>query len=103
VARLLAAKTALALRVDALGETESNEIGADGRSKVEARIDLLEGRFAAKANKDTSIQNQSKFKLNKVQAYNDSADVAMTEAAPEAETSAKKRKADEVEEDEEPS
>jgi nucleolar protein 58 len=97
VARLLAAKTALALRVDALGESETNDVGVDGRTKVEARIDLLEGRFTARANKDTSVQNQSKFKLNKAQAYNDDADIAMTEAQPE-ESSNKKRKIEETEE-----
>jgi nucleolar protein 58 len=98
VARMLAAKTALSLRVDALGELESNDIGIDGRTKVEARINMLEGRVAAKANKDTSIQNQSKFKFNKAQQYSEGADVVMAEQEEEA---PKKRKIEEVEEAEE--
>jgi nucleolar protein 58 len=98
VARMLAAKTALSLRVDALGESESNDIGIDGRTKVEARINMLEGRVAAKANKDTSIQNQSKFKFNKAQQYSEGADVVMAEQEEEA---PKKRKIEEVEEAEE--
>ncbi|KAI8889508.1 Nop domain-containing protein [Backusella circina FSU 941] len=98
VARMLAAKAALSLRMDALGESESNDVGIDGRTKVEARINMLEGRVAAKANKDTSVQNQSKFKFNKAQQYGESADVVMAEE----EEAPKKRKIEEVEETEEP-
>lgn len=43
VSRVLAAKTALAIRVDALGETEGPTIGIESRQKVEARIRQLEG------------------------------------------------------------
>ncbi|GAN04212.1 nop-domain-containing protein [Mucor ambiguus] len=96
VARMVAAKAALSLRMDALGDSESNEVGVDGRLKVEARIHMLEGRVVAKANKDATIQNQSKFKLNKTQQYSEAADVVMTESAPV------KRKIEEVEQEEAP-
>jgi len=43
VSRMVAAKTALATRVDALGENVSTQIGLEGRSKVEARMRSIEG------------------------------------------------------------
>src|SRR5690554_3641810 len=43
MARILAAKTALAIRVDALGEGEtSTALGVENRAKVEQRIKMLE-------------------------------------------------------------
>lgn len=44
VARSLAAKTALAIRCDALGESEDNSMGVENRLKLEARVRNLEGR-----------------------------------------------------------
>jgi len=43
VSRMVAAKTALATRVDALGENVGTQIGLEGRSKVEARMRSIEG------------------------------------------------------------
>jgi nucleolar protein 58 len=43
ISRVLAAKAALAVRMDALGDTETATIGFDGRAKVEARLQELEG------------------------------------------------------------
>lgn len=43
ISRVLAAKCALAIRVDALGETEDTTVGNEGREKVEARMRQLEG------------------------------------------------------------
>ena len=43
ISRVLAAKTALAIRVDALGESTGPTIGVESRLKVEARIRQLEG------------------------------------------------------------
>ena len=40
---MLAAKTALAIRVDALGEIEGPTIAMENRAKVEARVRQLEG------------------------------------------------------------
>jgi nucleolar protein 58 len=42
ISRMLAAKAALATRVDALGEDCSLDLGAEHKVKVEARIRLLE-------------------------------------------------------------
>merc|ERR1712093_284425 len=43
IARVLAAKCSLAVRVDALGEGDDASLGIDARSKVEARLRQLEG------------------------------------------------------------
>ncbi|ORZ22217.1 hypothetical protein BCR42DRAFT_344890 [Absidia repens] len=103
VARMLATKSAIALRVDALGEQEGSDVGIDGRNKVEARIKLLEGRSNGRANRDKTNQKQQKFQFNKTAQYNAQSDVVMTET--KAETiveekveEPKKRKIEEVEE-----
>ena len=44
ISRVLAAKSALAIRVDALGDKDAPNIGLDGRTKVEQRLRQLEGR-----------------------------------------------------------
>ncbi|KAI8021682.1 putative nucleolar protein 5-2 [Camellia lanceoleosa] len=44
IARSLAAKTALAIRYDALGESQDNTMGLENRVKLEARLRNLEGR-----------------------------------------------------------
>jgi nucleolar protein 58 len=44
ISRVLAAKTALAIRVDALGDTEGPTIAIEGRAKVEQRMRELESR-----------------------------------------------------------
>merc|ERR1719199_549965 len=43
ISRVLAAKTALAIRVDALGESSEVSIGIEMRAKVEQRLRQLEG------------------------------------------------------------
>ena len=49
ISRVLAAKCALAVRVDALGEDDDATIGFDARAKVEARLRQLEGGNGAVA------------------------------------------------------
>ncbi|XP_077218465.1 putative nucleolar protein 5-2 [Tasmannia lanceolata] len=44
IARSLAAKTALAIRYDALGDSQDNSMGLENRAKLEARLRNLEGR-----------------------------------------------------------
>jgi nucleolar protein 58 len=46
---MLAAKTALGIRVDALGDSEGVTIGFEGREKVELRLKQLEGGATSKA------------------------------------------------------
>jgi len=43
ISRLVASRSALAIRVDALGENATREIGEEGYQKVEQRLRLLEG------------------------------------------------------------
>ena len=49
ISRVLAAKCALSIRVDALGESSEATIGVDGREKVEARLRQLEGKSLGEA------------------------------------------------------
>ncbi|KAL5983899.1 Ribosomal RNA processing protein 1 A [Asimina triloba] len=44
ISRSLAAKTALAIRYDALGDSQDNSMGLENRMKLEARLRNLEGR-----------------------------------------------------------
>ncbi|KAL6325795.1 hypothetical protein AAG906_026624 [Vitis piasezkii] len=44
ISRSLAAKTALAIRYDALGDGQDNSMGLENRAKLEARLRNLEGR-----------------------------------------------------------
>ncbi len=64
VSRMLAAKTALSIRMDALGDSEGATIGFEGREKVELRLRQLEGgagnAAAASAKKTPQQQKYSK-------------------------------------------
>jgi len=86
VSRLLAARSALAIRVDALAEGSSNDVGMEGRAKVEARIRTLEEgivhNFAKSTNRDKAGQSSVKIggaTTTPSVAYNESADVRMEE------------------------
>ncbi|CAM5147785.1 unnamed protein product [Eretmochelys imbricata] len=95
ISRMLAAKTALTIRYDALGEDSSAEMGAENRLKVETRLRHLEekgirrisgtGKALARADK---YQHRSEVKI-----YDPSGDSTLP-AVP------KKRKIEEVEEEE---
>ncbi|KAJ3291868.1 Nucleolar protein 58 [Rhizoclosmatium sp. JEL0117] len=97
VARTVATKCALSIRVDALGEHDGPTVGIELRAKMEARLRQLEGKAkgavgsATKGKKD----GNKKFEFKQTKAYNPSSDVAVTEEAP------KKRKAEEATEEEE--
>ncbi|KAJ2383413.1 Nucleolar protein 58, partial [Coemansia sp. RSA 2603] len=105
IARLTATKASIAVRVDALGDTDAAEVGIDGRVKVEARLRQLEGRFAAKAaraDRAKATKFTSKFEKKDVSSYNAAADVVMTSAPTTpvvATSSEKKRKVEEADED----
>ncbi|KAJ2123421.1 Nucleolar protein 58 [Coemansia sp. RSA 720] len=100
IARLTATKTSIAVRVDALGDSDTAEVGIDGRVKIENRLRQLEGRFAAKAARvdraNAPATQQKKFEKKEVTAYNTASDAVVVE---------KKRKAssDEAEENEQSS
>merc|ERR1719440_927345 len=66
IARVLAAKLALAIRVDALGEGVDASIGIENREYVEKRMRMLEGGDAGKK----SSSGPSKFKSSGAGGYN---------------------------------
>merc|ERR1719267_325297 len=76
ISRVLAAKCALSIRVDALGDTSEATIGIEDRVKVEERLRQLEGKASGAANAGA----KSKSQLEKYDAptdtsgYNDAAD-----------------------------
>ncbi|XP_017282280.1 nucleolar protein 58 isoform X1 [Kryptolebias marmoratus] len=95
ISRMLAAKTALAIRYDALGEDTNAEMGAENRAKLEARLRQLEdkgirrisgtGKAMAKADK---YQHKSEVRI-----YDPSGDSTIP-------STSKKRKFEEVKEEE---
>ncbi|XP_015234376.1 PREDICTED: nucleolar protein 58 isoform X3 [Cyprinodon variegatus] len=94
ISRMLAAKTSLAIRYDALGEDTNAEMGVENRAKLEARLRQLEdrgirrisgtGKAMAKADK---YQHKSEVKI-----YDPSGDSTIP-------STSKKRKFEEVEEE----
>lgn len=95
ISRMLAAKTSLAIRYDALGEDTNAEMGVENRAKLEARLRMLEekglrrisgsGKAAARADK---YQHKSEVKV-----YDPSGDSTIP-------STSKKRKFEEMEEEE---
>lgn len=92
ISRVLAAKCALSIRVDALGDASDATIGLEARAKVEARLRQLEGkvlggeagRSAGKEQPgkyDKSRQSATPALASAPKAYNADADVAMAEAS----------------------
>ena len=62
ISRVLAAKCALAIRVDALGETPDSSIGLESRAKVEERLLQLEGKVGTRlASQGKPVLNQQKY------------------------------------------
>ncbi|KAJ2737364.1 Nucleolar protein 58 [Coemansia sp. BCRC 34962] len=106
IARLTATKTSIAVRVDALGDTDAAEVGIESRIKIENRLRQLEGRFAAKAarvdrSKVPVTPLDKKFERMQVASYNTASDVVATKAEKPAVVKAsneKKRKASDDEE-----
>ncbi|KAH8556538.1 hypothetical protein BGW37DRAFT_473047 [Umbelopsis sp. PMI_123] len=101
IARMVAAKASISVRVDALGETETPDVGLAGRTKIESRLRQLEGRAGAQVNKDKSGgKKQEAFQFNKSTAYSSKSDTVMTEASTDKkEKKEKKRKADDEDEE----
>mmetsp|Transcript_113718 Transcript_113718/g.223034 ORF Transcript_113718/g.223034 Transcript_113718/m.223034 type:complete len:514 (+) Transcript_113718:72-1613(+) len=95
ISRVLAAKTALAIRVDALGDNDGPTIGYDNKLKVEARIRQLEGgQKATMAVHGSANGGPAKYDATAARAlappkYNTSTDMQIDSAA-----SAKKEKKD---------
>merc|ERR1711983_474081 len=94
VSRMLAAKAALATRVDALGEETNTDLGIEHRAKVESRIRQLEGGVVTKIS-GTAKQGAKFGKYeakSEVVEYKAAADVTIP----------KKRSIDESDDDEKP-
>lgn len=109
ISRVLAAKTALAIRVDALGDNDGPTIALDSRIKVEERLRQLEGgqqrASIAAGNSASKNGGPSKYDAAAARAaappkFNDSSDLtALAEVSPQSEKKNKKKKRDrEVEE-----
>merc|ERR1712096_578801 len=94
VSRMLAAKAAIATRVDALGEETNTDLGIEHRAKVEARIRQLEGGVTTKIS--GTAKQSAKF-----DKYESKSEVVEYKAAAEV-TIAKKRSVDDSDEDEKP-
>jgi len=119
IARVLAAKTALAVRVDALSdetspeETADTTVGFEGRSKVELRLRSLQGGVAGTTgpNKDGRLTAAKTAKYTPSEAkaavpistYNEATDMVLDEDGSDEKKKdkkkKKKRKADDIEDD----
>ena len=98
LSRVLAAKSALAIRVDALSDdtTPDTTIGFEGRAKVEARLRQLEGSSFVPSNPNGSLTAKTVAKYDPVAAktaaaapnYNDSSDMVVDAAATNGDTAA---------------
>jgi len=91
ISRMLAAKAALATRVDALGEDCSLDLGAEHKVKVEARIRLLEEGNLRR------ISGTGKAKA-KFEKYHSKSEVRQYPVAADSTLPTKKRKLDELQE-----
>lgn len=85
IARVLAAKAAVALRYDSLAEErdDSGDFGLEVRAKVESRLSALEGRDLRTTSK--VVREQQKVDITEARAYNADADAPAAEA-PEADS-----------------
>ncbi|PNH07983.1 putative nucleolar protein 5-2, partial [Tetrabaena socialis] len=114
ISRVLAAKCALSIRVDALGDTGDATVGLEARQKVEARLRQLEGKLLGSeagasrgkeqpAKYDKTRQGPTPAVATQPKAYNPAADVvaAPAEKVEKAEKKKdKKRKTEEPKEEE---
>ncbi|KAM9327397.1 nucleolar protein 58 isoform 2-T2 [Pholidichthys leucotaenia] len=96
ISRMLAAKTALAIRYDALGEDTNAEMGAENRAKLEARLRQLEEKGIRRiSGTGKAMAKMDKYQhKSEVRIYDPSADSTIP-------STSKKRKFAEVEEEEE--
>ncbi|CAL9208219.1 probable nucleolar protein 5-2 [Musa acuminata AAA Group] len=117
ISRSLAAKTALAIRYDALGDGQDNTMGLENRAKLEARLRVLEGRELGRSAGSTKGKPKIEFYdkdrkkgagalITPAKTYNPSGDLVFgqtTDLAPRKQTAEqeatlrKKRKHEEAE------
>lgn len=94
ISRMLAAKTSLAIRYDALGEDTNAEMGVENRAKLEARLRYLEEKGIRR------ISGSGKA-LAKADKYQHKSDVKVYDPSGDSTIPSKKRKIEEVEEGDE--
>ncbi|KAJ3023717.1 Nucleolar protein 58 [Thoreauomyces humboldtii] len=89
IARVVATKAALSIRCDALGDTDTPNVGIQARAKIEARLRQLEGKAVRSVNSSAAKGKpaQKKYEFTAGASYNASSD-AVVEPTP-----SKKRKA----------
>ncbi|CAN6208694.1 unnamed protein product [Urochloa humidicola] len=103
ISRSLAAKTALAIRYDALGDGEDNSIGLESRAKLQARLNILENKElgssagTTKGKPKIEVYEKDRKKgagalITPAKTYNPAADLVLPEATPKSEVASKKRK-----------
>jgi nucleolar protein 58 len=94
ISRVLAAKTALSIRADALGESDGITIGLENRAKVERRLITLEGgRVEALSGTAKGTATQEKYtKKEDIKTYNADADATPMGVVEETEQDKKKKK-----------
>merc|ERR1712070_1007282 len=81
MSRVLAAKTSLVVRIDALAEESKQEFAMEYRAKVDARLRQLEGGRVHKLSKQGVSVGPSAYELNTpVKSYNDAADSTLSAA-----------------------
>jgi len=80
ISRVLAAKTALSIRVDALGETSEPTIAVEARAKVEQRLRLLEGGAvtSSSSSKGRNTTTTTLSSSSSSSRYNAGADVSLS-------------------------
>ena len=86
ISRVLAAKTALAIRVDALGDSTGPTIALDTRVKVEARIRQLEGGQAVSSAGAKATSGHAKYDSASAKAlappkFNDASDIVFSSSS----------------------
>ncbi|XP_028326012.1 nucleolar protein 58 isoform X1 [Gouania willdenowi] len=98
ISRMLAAKAALAIRYDALGEDTNAEMGTENRAKLEARLRMLEEKGIRRiSGTGKTMQRADKYQhKSEVKVYDPSGDSTIP-------STSKKRKFEEVEQQEEAS
>lgn len=94
ISRMLAAKTSLAIRYDALGEDTNAEMGVENRARLEARLRILEDKGIRKiSGSGKSLARADKYQhKSEVKVYDPSGDSTLP-------STSKKRKIEEVEVD----
>lgn len=95
ISRVLAAKTALAIRVDALGDSTGPTIAIESKMKVEARIRQLEGgqgRLSIAGGSGPAKYDAATARALAPPKFNDASDMVLSKNSEEDEEGGKKKK-----------